>query len=64
MDEDLIRKAKEALNARVSSPATNTYNIVVPITERDFDLIINLFLNLLDKREDYGTFAENTENSY
>jgi hypothetical protein len=64
MDEDLIRKAKEALNARVSSPSTNTYNIVVPITERDFDLIINLFLNLLDKREDYGTSAANTENSY
>lgn len=64
MDEDLIRKAKEALNARVSCPAPNIYNIVIPISEREVDTIISLFLSLLDKREDFGTHTSNSENFY
>lgn len=50
MDEELIQKVKEALNARVSNPAPNIYNIVVPITEHQVDALINLLLTILNNR--------------
>ena len=64
MDEELIRKAKEALNARVSSPAPNIYNIVVPVSEQAAERVIDLFTSLLCKREDFGTDTPKTKNFY
>lgn len=64
MDENLIRKAKEALNARVSSPAPNIYNIVLPVSEQAADRVIDLFASLLDKRDDFGTDTSKTKNFY
>lgn len=64
MDEDLIRKAKELLNARVSSPAPNIYNIIIPIPEQDACRLLDLLLFLLSKRDDFGTCATNSENFY
>lgn len=58
MDDDLIRKAKEALMARVSSPAPNIYNIVIPVSEQGAEKLIEIFGSLI-KREDYGTDKQN-----
>lgn len=64
MDEDLIRKAKELLNARLYSPAPNIYNIVIPVTEQDAGKLLDLLLFLLSKRDDFGTSTTNSENFY
>lgn len=58
MDDDLIRKAKEALMARVNCPAPNIYNIVIPVSEQGAEKLIELFGNVL-KREDNGTEKKN-----
>lgn len=60
MDDDLIRKAKEALMARVSCPAPNIYNIVIPVSEQGAEKLIEL-LGSLVKREDFGTIEISTQ---
>lgn len=61
MDEELIQKVKEALNARVSNPAPNIYNIVVPISKDGADRLLNALCSLLEKRDDYWTQEPDTK---
>ena len=58
MDDDLVRKAKETLLARVSCPAPNIYNIVIPVSQQGAERLLNALCSLLDKREDFGTDKE------
>lgn len=62
MDEDLVRKVRETLLARVSCPAPNIYNIVIPISETAADGLLNAFCDALQKRDDNGTNEKYAKN--
>ena len=46
--------------ARVSCPAPNIYNIVIPVSEQGVETLIEL-LGSLVKREDFGTIEISTQ---
>lgn len=63
MDEELARKVREGLLARVSCPAPNIYNIVIPISETAADGLLNALCDALHKRDDFGTDTKCVKNS-
>lgn len=51
MDEEFIRKVKDALNARITSPTPGVYNIVLPMPERAAERIVDLLAELAQEKE-------------
>lgn len=51
MDEEFIQKVKTALNARITSPTPGVYNIVLPVTERAAERIVDLLAELAQEKE-------------
>lgn len=53
MEDELVQKARDLLNARLAPTTTNSaYNLVVPVSREQMDKLIEIIFSVICKRED------------